>query len=272
MSDTLNFTEGKFVQLRATRSFHIGEIAKKFSGVQSDIREGETIEFDGEFCVFRGEKYKTPGLKGAVKLDWLVTVDSGYETPAVPVVRDEVSRPLGSQKEEPRVVYTGLKLEEYDFNAHWQVRKKMIDQIDDLDVLNTILSKETKKFASHIEKRIAEVESALVKSKRERIGAVPVEGDTATDLLKALDEEVTEISRDQIIQTPTGKKKRKALQRDVMEQNEVSRPTAKKKGGEKKAKTEIGRDDSLIEGNASATRQVSRKKGRANRASRSKSK
>jgi len=270
MGDTLIFKTGQFLQLRATRSFHIGEIAKKFSGAQSDIREGEILEFDGEFCIFRGTKYHTPGLKGAVKLDWLVSPSSGYEKPATPVVRDEVSRPLGSKKEEPRVVYTGLKLEDYDFNAHWQVRKKMIEQIDSVDVLNKILQKETKKFLPYIEKRIAEVETALTKTKRDRIGAVPVEGDTTLDLMKALDEDVIEINRDQIIQTPTGKKVRKPLQRDVMEQHEVSRPTAKKKNAKEKKTTEIKRDDAMIEGNASATRSVQRQKGRANRAGRTK--
>jgi len=258
----------EFKKYRATRSFHIGEIAKSRTGAQSDIRENEELEFNGEFCVFRGTQYKTPGLKGAIDLKWLIPSKSDYKPPKIPVVRDEVSRPLGSDEKELEVEYTGLTLEEYDFSAHWRTRQKLLFEVDSPDVLRDILEQETEKFKPHAEKRLAELEAEIAKSSHSKIGAIEL-SDDHKEMMKTLNEEaeVQELPRNELksksYQTPKGKKTRKPLQRDVMEQEEKVRPSAKPKGKKAKKDLKLRRDSELVEGDASAVREIKATKGRS---------
>lgn len=253
---------------RATRSFHIGEIAKLKTGSQSDIREGEEIDFDGEFCVFRGKEYKTPGLKGAIELKWLVQTGEDYVEARIPVVRDEVSRPRKSTEKEPQVKFSGLTLKDYDFNAHWRSRQKQLMEIDDPEVLRKIYEKETEKFLPYIEKRIAELESQIESSSHKQIGAIGVEN--TDELFDAVAGEVwnsTEEEKSKTYQSPKGKKVRKPMKRDAMEEHEMKRPSAEPKEKKAKKSTKLRREVDNVEGEASAERKIDlgKKSSRANR-------
>lgn len=251
-----------FQEYRATRTFHIGEISKVATGAQSDIREGEIIEFNGEFCVFRGNRYKAPGLRGAIQEKWLVARNEEFSTPIIPIIRDEVSRPRKSQKEEPAIVFKGLTLKDYNFKLHWKKREKLIQKMDNPEVLKEILKQESGAMVGVIEARLKEVEKQLETTKREQIKKTPIQldADDTLGLIQALNDgseivELTEEQKSKVFQTPNGKKIRKPLQRDVMEHEEKPSDVGVKKIVKSKKEPKIEKDTSLIEGSASNIRE-----------------
>ena len=62
---SLEFTTGTFVELRATTSFHLGQIER-------DVTKGEVVEYDGVTLKLGDAKHNIASVRAAVKAGWLV--------------------------------------------------------------------------------------------------------------------------------------------------------------------------------------------------------
>lgn len=67
-----SFTKGDFQSFRAITKVHLGQI-------ESDIQEGEVVEFDGQTMKRGSEEHEIPVLKSAIRVGWLVP-DTSPET------------------------------------------------------------------------------------------------------------------------------------------------------------------------------------------------
>tara|TARA_Y100000310_G_scaffold340275_2_gene435442 strand:- start:785 stop:1762 length:978 start_codon:yes stop_codon:yes gene_type:complete len=67
-----SFTKGDFQSFRAITKVHLGQI-------ESDIQEGEVVEFDGQTMKRGSDEHEIPVLKSAIKVGWLVP-DTSPET------------------------------------------------------------------------------------------------------------------------------------------------------------------------------------------------
>lgn len=65
MKKAPNYVKGEFVTYRAVAKVHLGKL-------ESDIWEGDTLEFDGSTVRYAGEEHSLGALRGAIEAGWLV--------------------------------------------------------------------------------------------------------------------------------------------------------------------------------------------------------
>ena len=262
-----NLKANTYRKYRATLGFRVGEIANK-NVTDSSIAKDQIIQFDGTFVKVNDNEYKAPGLVQAINGGWLVDADKPHKEKSKPVVRDEVSRPLGSEQKEPRVRYE-ITVDDYDFDAHWQKKQSMLNEINSVEMLEEIVERESGKTKDRAQKRLDEVKNEISEVGREKLKTgVSVDADDDIGLMNAINNDEP-MERSSYIQTPAGRKKKAKMEREAYEEEKKDLNRSSKKAPSEKKKTEIKRDESLIEGSASGVKERTKPTNKRNRSQRS---
>ena len=116
MADNI-FTKGTFQSFRAITKVHLGQI-------ESDIQEGEVVEFDGQTMRQGSEEHQIPVLKSAIKVGWLVPEGAPETTykPQPANITVHKATATGEERGEAMPITTVLD-EERDMGHLSQVRR-----------------------------------------------------------------------------------------------------------------------------------------------------
>lgn len=95
MMAATDFQAGHFKPYRATTKVHLGQI-------ETDIFEGDVVEFDGQTLKYGGQDFAVPTVRGAIKIGWLVPADDNVSQyiPQPAGVRVKPAQSTGNERGE----------------------------------------------------------------------------------------------------------------------------------------------------------------------------
>ena len=141
----MSFQKGKFVNLLATTTIHLGKLER-------NLTKNDIVEFDGFDLKIDGQTVSMPELKAGVKRGWLKIVESSSEIPT-----EEVEAPKTVQKPKMQIqkVYDEERMvSEVEKKAEKPPKKKfqvvVETQDDDIIPVSKVQSKSGAKIASDI--------------------------------------------------------------------------------------------------------------------------